>query len=206
MGVPLVKKGHEESRRFAACKKLRRLFLLESVQDRLAGCGNLPAASDEWHVVAVVEAEFALEGAVVFQFGVAIAGYLSAFVAALEVEMGTVVAERAIEAQLHGAELGLPTGLIELDVSGADHVDIVGAPSLDFGDPPTAEGVGRTRLGQAAVTRSLGRRIRLQATAVSVTTQPTRANPRCRVLRNPAAVLIQPNGSSVRFRRRWLIA
>ena len=131
---------------------------------------------------------------------------LGAFVAALEVEMGTVVAERAIEAQLHGAELGLPTGLIELDVSGADHVDIVGAPSLDFGDPPTAEGVGRTRLGQAAVTRSLGRRIRLQATAVSVTTQPTRANPRCRVLRNPAAVLIQPNGSSMRFRRRWLIA
>ncbi len=37
--------------------------------------------------------------------------------------------------------------------------------------------------------------------------RPTRlARPRWRVLRRPAAALIQPNGSSIRLRRRWLTA
>ena len=53
---------------------------------------------------------------------------------------------------------------------------------------------------------SLGRRTRLQAAAVSVNSQPTRAVPRWRVLRRPPTVLIQPKPSSIRLRRRWLVA
>lgn len=111
----------------------------------------------------------------------------------------------SIPADLDRAELDLATIAVELDVTGTDHIDVIGVPALDVGDPPTAEHLGRARLRHAALAKSLGRRTRLQAAAVNVTTQPTRARPRCRVLRNPAAVLIQPNGSSIRLRRRWLM-
>ena len=55
-----------------------------------------------------------------------------------------------------------------------------------------------------AAASSLGRRMRLQAAAVSVNSQPTRAVPRCRVWRRLPTVLIQPNPSSIRLRTRWL--
>jgi hypothetical protein len=55
-----------------------------------------------------------------------------------------------------------------------------------------------------AAASSLGRRMRLQAAAVRVNSQPTRAVPRCRVLRRPPTVLIQPKTSSIRLRTRWL--
>ena len=53
-----------------------------------------------------------------------------------------------------------------------------------------------------AAARSLGSRTRLQAAAVRVNIQPTRAMPRCRVLRKLPTVLIQPKLSSIRLRRR----
>jgi hypothetical protein len=42
-----------------------KIWDLHGFETGLTGCGNSPAASDEWHVVAVMEAEFALEGAIV---------------------------------------------------------------------------------------------------------------------------------------------
>jgi hypothetical protein len=51
----------------------------------------------------------------------------------------------------------------------------------------------KTDRGDDQVTSSsFGRRTRLQAAAVSVSSQPTRAVPRCRVSRKPPVVLIQP--------------
>jgi hypothetical protein len=46
----------------------------------------------------------------------------------------------------------------------------------------------------------------LQAAAVRVNSQPTRALPRWRVLGRPPTVVIQPKLSSIRWRRRWLAA
>ena len=54
--------------------------------------------------------------------------------------------------------------------------------------------------------RAAGNRTRLQAAAVRVKVQPTRSLPRCRALRTPPQVFIQPNASSMRLRIRWLTA
>ncbi len=39
----------------------------------LAGCGNSPTPGNEWHVVAVVEADFAGEGAIFNEVGITVA-------------------------------------------------------------------------------------------------------------------------------------
>ena len=58
----------------------------------------------------------------------------------------------------------------------------------------------------AAAVSSLGIRTKLYAAAAKVNIQPTSTVPRCRVLRRPPAVLIQPNTSSMRLRPRRLTA
>ena len=58
----------------------------------------------------------------------------------------------------------------------------------------------------AGAPSSFGSRMRLAAVAVGVSIHAMRPRPRCLVFRKPAVALIQPNGSSVRFRMRWLIA
>jgi len=78
-----------------------------------------------------------------------------------------------------------------------------------FRGPPAA-GIGTSfasdghQVGASA--SSLGSRTRLQAATVSANIHPTRSSPRFRVLASPPVVLIQPNPSSMRLRRRWLAA
>jgi hypothetical protein len=123
----------------------------------------------------------------------------------LKVEVGTGRAVLAVQSELHSTKFDATAITVELDVPRTEHVDVAGVSAFDLDDPPTAEHGGTTRLLHAAFSSNLGRRTRLHAAAVSVTTQPTRDRPRWRVLRNPAADLIQPNGSSMRLRRRWLM-
>ena len=54
----------------------------------------------------------------------------------------------------------------------------------------------------AAAPSSFGSRTKLYAAALRVNIQPTRAVPRCRVLRKPAAAFVHPNTSSIRLRLR----
>jgi len=175
-------------------------------RERLIGCGNSPLLGDEWHVVAVVEADFTGKGAIFWEVGVTVAGDLGAFVAAMEGEMRSRFAVPAIETDLDDAEFDVAIVMVELDVTGSEHIDVVGIPALDLDDAPASQHLGCRSLRHAVFASSLGRRTRLHAAAVSVTIQPTRARPRWRVLRSPAAALIQPNGSSMRLRRIWLIA
>ncbi len=53
--------------------------------------------------------------------------------------------------------------------------------------------------GYAAVARSFGSRIRLQAAMARVNCQPTRARPRWRVRAKPGALLAQAKAASIRF-------
>ena len=87
----------------------------------------------------MMEADLASERAVRLEVGVAIAGYLGSFVAALEVEMRACGAVPAIQADLDGAEFDLATVMIEPNVSRSEHVDVVGVPAFDLQDAPTAE-------------------------------------------------------------------
>jgi hypothetical protein len=79
---------------------------------------------------------------------------------------------------------------------------------LDFccaGGPESCRATD-SRRDYAAAVSSLGIRTTLYAAAANVNIHPTNAVPRCRVLRNPPTVLIQPNTSSMRLRTRTLIA
>src|SRR5262245_31928380 len=120
----------------------------------------------------------------------------------LKVKVGTSRAIPAVQPELHGAKFDVAAIAVELDMARAKHVDVAGVPAFDLDDPPPAEHGGVTRLRHAAFSSNLGRRTRLRAAAVSVTTQPTRGKPRWRVLRNPATNLIRPNGSSMRLLHR----
>ena len=175
-----------------------------AAEQSLAGCGNSPTSCGEWHVVAVVEPEFASDCAVWLEIGVSVPEHFGSLVATVEVEMGSGRAVPALQPDLDCAKLNLAPLAVELDMTRTEHVDIVRIPAFNLGDSPAAEHLGWARRRHATTANSLGRRTRLQAAAVSMTTQPTRAKPRCRVRRNPAAALIQPNGSSIRLRRRWL--
>src|SRR6516164_8533772 len=123
----------------------------------------------------------------------------------LKVEVDTGRAVPTVQSELHSTKFDVAAITVELDVPRTEHVDVVGIPAFDLDDPPTAEHGGATRPLHAAFSSNLGRRTKLHAAAVSVTTQPTRGRPRWRVLRKPATDLIQPNGSSMRLRRRWLM-
>ncbi len=154
-----------------------------------------------------MEADLAFEGAVSLKFGIAVAGRLVHVVATGpgEVDVGLTVV--AIQAALDGAEDELAAAInVELEVSGFEHIDELGIPELHLGDPPFTDQWVIADFPHAALASSLGNRTRLQAAAVRVTIQPTRAIPRWRVLRKPALALIQPKGSSIRLRMRWLIA
>ena len=63
-----------------------------------------------------------------------------------------------------------------------------------------------SRHTDAAAGRSFGMRIRLYAAAVRTKNHSTKSRPRCRVFRKPPIVLIQPKGSSIRFRLIMLMA
>jgi hypothetical protein len=69
----------------------------------------------------------------------------------------------------------------------------MGAPLVWVRYPATASIAGR---GDVAVRR----RTRLYAAALKVTTQSTRAPPRCRSFRNPPTVFIHPKTCSISFR------
>jgi hypothetical protein len=115
-------------------------------------------------------------------------------------DMGSFVAPKDVEV---GAEFSRLSVLIDLDVSRVDHINGAAISSLEFYRPPAADYCQRTAFRLAPVARSFVMRIRAQA-AASGTTQPTRAKPRCRMLPDPAANLMQPNGSPLRFHKRWL--
>ncbi len=111
----------------------------------------------------------------------------------------------AVQAALDGAEDELPAAIsVELEVTRFEHVDELGDPELHRRDPPFADQGMFAGSGHAALVSSFGSRTRLQAAAVRATIQPTRGSPRWRVLRKPALTLIQPKGSSIRLRMRWL--
>ena len=153
-----------------------------------------------------MEAYLACEGAVALKLGVAVAGYFVHFVEACPCEVDAGLAVMTIQSALNGAKYELSASVGgELDLSGAEQVDEVSLPQLHPGNPPLAD--HRMVVCRHGVTpSSLGNRIRLAAAAVRVTIQPTRPMPRWRVFRSPAAALIQPNGSSIRLRMRWLMA
>ncbi len=154
-----------------------------------------------------MEADTTGEGAIVFELGLAVAGGLVHLVAAGPGEADAGFCTAAVEAALDGAEDELAAAIgVELEVSGFDQVYELGIPELHGGDPPFADQRMVAGLGHATLVSSFGSRTRLQAAAVRVTIQPTRPRPRWRVLRKPALALIQPNGSSIRLRMRWLTA
>src|SRR3954454_4467796 len=104
----------------------------------------------------------------------------------LKVEVGSGWAVATVQPELHSTKFDVATITVELDMARAEHVDVAGVPAFDLDDPPPAEHSGATRLRHAAFSSNFGRRTRLHAAAVRVTTQPTRGKPRWRVLRNPA--------------------
>ena len=176
-----------------------------STVQSLAGCGNSPPSCGKRHFIGMMETDFAGEGAIRFEVGIAVARDLGHFVMPLKVEVGTGRAVPAVQSDLYSPAFDVAAIAVELDMPRTKHVDGAGVPTFDhLNDPPTAEQGGGAPLRHATLASSLGRRTRLHAAAVRVTTQPTRDRPRWRVLRNPAAALIQPNGSSMRLRRRWL--
>jgi len=102
----------------------------------LAGCGNSPTSCGERHVVAVVEPEFASDGAVWLEIGVSVPEHFGTLVAAVEVEVGSGRAVPALQPDLDCAELNLATIAGELDVTRTEHVDILRVPAFNLGDPP----------------------------------------------------------------------
>lgn len=152
-----------------------------------------------------MEADRAVEGAIVLKVGGTVTGSLVHLVAPGPGEAEASSSGAAVQTTLNGAEDELAAAVgIELEVSGFDHVDELGVPELHRGDPPFADQGMVADLGHAGLARSLGSRTRLQAATVRATIQPTRGSPRWRVLRKPALALIQPKGSSIRLRMRWL--
>jgi hypothetical protein len=154
-----------------------------------------------------VEANFSGEGAIVLELGVAIASGLIHLVVSSPGEVNARRAVMAIQAALDRAEGEFTASVrIKPDVTGREQVDELGIPEFHLRDPPLPDQRMLTESCHGAASSNLGNRIRLAAAAVSVTIHPTRASPRWRVLRRPATALIQPNGSSIRLRMRWLIA
>lgn len=86
-----------------------------------------------------MEADFASQGAARLEISVAISGDLGAFVVALEIKVGAGRALPAVQADLDDTELDSAAVAVELNVAGAEHVDVVGVPAFNRGDPPTAE-------------------------------------------------------------------
>ena len=154
-----------------------------------------------------MEADRAFEGAVGLKLGLTISGGFVPLVASGPGEAEACPGAATVEAALDGSEDELAAAIgIELDVSGFEHVDELGVPQLHSGDPPFADQGMVADLPHPGLASSLGSRTRLQAAAVRATIQPTRGRPRWRVLRKPALALIQPKGSSMRLRMRWLTA
>ena len=61
--------------------------MLRGAEACLAGFGSGPPAGSEWHVVAVMEADFAREAPVRLKVGIAVAKDLGSLIAAVEVEV-----------------------------------------------------------------------------------------------------------------------
>src|SRR5882672_10951711 len=108
-----------------------------------------------------MEADFALDGAIVGEFGASISGDGVNFVETLPGEVGGIGKEGAIEAADHASELELTEPVsLEPDVGRLYHIQVITVPERHFDDPPLAD---QRALGAAphVASRSLGIRTRL---------------------------------------------
>src|SRR5208283_859069 len=112
--------------------------------------------------VAVVIGEFDLDGAVVEQFGRAVAGDFVHFVEAFPVESDRRAAVFDVEAGLERAETDfVATEFGDRHCRGHAKIEVIAVPDVGLGDPPTDDELAVGRRAHAACARSLGNRARL---------------------------------------------